>query len=387
MDLSKILNKDQRKSIMDAMLTPFSWGYGAGVWMRNTAFDLGVLQEQEFEVPVVSVGNITVGGTGKTPHVEYIIEALYRRYHIGVLSRGYKRKTKGFILASENMTPRDIGDEPYQIYHKFGNLITLAVCEKRRKGIRELLRIDPDINLILLDDGFQHRYVKPKVNIVLIDYNRLPFEDRLLPLGTLREPAANMTRRCDMIVVTKCPTDLNAMDIRIVKKSLNNLNLLKYQKVFFSNIQYADPVPVFPVQSPQLASLQWMHDDDAVLCLTGIATPKPLVRYLRQFRANVKVMHFDDHHFFTRRDFTDIFRVYKELEGKRKFIITTEKDAVRIMNNPYYPPTKRNCIYYIPMRVAFLEFADEHNFIDELVDKIEKQSEEPISTNDNEYDY
>ena len=177
------------------------------------------------------------------------------------------------------------------------------------------------------------------------------------------------------------------MDIRIVKKSLNNLNLLKYQKVFFSNIQYADPVPVFPVQSPQLASLQWMHDDDAVLCLTGIATPKPLVRYLRQFRANVKVMHFDDHHFFTRRDFTDIFRVYKELEGKRKFIITTEKDAVRIMNNPYYPPTKRNCIYYIPMRVAFLEFADEHNFIDELVEKIEKQSEEPISTNDNEYDY
>ena len=387
MDLSKILNKDQRKSIMDALLTPFSWGYGAGVWLRNTAFDMGLLQEQEFEVPVVSVGNINVGGTGKTPHVEYIIEALYRRYRIGVLSRGYKRKTKGFILASENMTPRDIGDEPYQIYHKFGDLITLAVCEKRRKGIRELLRIDPSINLILMDDGFQHRYVKPKVNIVLIDYNHLPFDDKLLPLGTLREPAANMTRRCDMIVVTKCPTDLNAMDIRLVRKSLSNLNLLKYQKVFFSNIQYADPVPVFPVQSPQLTSLQWMHDDDAVLCLTGIATPKPLVRYLRQFRANVKVMHFDDHHFFTRRDFTDIFRVYKELEGKRKFIITTEKDAVRIMNNPYYPPTKRNCIYYIPMRVAFLEFADEHNFIDELVEKIEKHAQEPISTNDNEYDY
>ena len=253
MDLSKILNKDQRKSIMDAMLTPFSWGYGAGVWMRNTAFDLGVLQEQEFEVPVVSVGNITVGGTGKTPHVEYIIEALYRRYHIGVLSRGYKRKTKGFILASENMTPRDIGDEPYQIYHKFGNLITLAVCEKRRKGIRELLRIDPDINLILLDDGFQHRYVKPKVNIVLIDYNRLPFEDRLLPLGTLREPAANMTRRCDMIVVTKCPTDLNAMDIRIVKKSLNNLNLLKYQKVFFvqDKAEILTAVPAAPAQGFQ----------------------------------------------------------------------------------------------------------------------------------------
>ena len=372
MDLSKVLNKEQRKSIMDALLTPFSWGYGAGVWLRNAAFDMNLLQEQEFEVPIVSVGNITVGGTGKTPHVEYIIEALYRHYHIGVLSRGYKRKTKGFILASDNMTPRDIGDEPYQIHRKFGGMITVAVCEKRRKGIRELLRIDPDINLILLDDGFQHRYVKPKVNIVLIDYNRLPFDDKLLPLGTLREPVGNMTRRCDMIVVTKCPTDLNAMDIRIVKKSLSNLNLLNYQKVFFSNIQYADPVPVFPTQSPQLTSLQWLYEDDAVLCLTGIATPKPLVRYLRQFRANVKVMHFDDHHFFTRRDFADIFRVFKELEGKRKFIITTEKDAVRIMNNPYFPPTKRNRIYYIPMKVGFLEM-EGASFIEELVKRIDEQ--------------
>lgn len=149
MDLSKILNKDQRKSIMNALLTPFSWGYGAGVWLRNSAFNMGLLPQEEFDVPVVSVGNITVGGTGKTPHVEYIIEKLYNRYHVAVLSRGYKRKTKGFILASNNMTPRDIGDEPYQIYRKYGGLITLAVCEKRRKGIRELLRIDPDINLIL----------------------------------------------------------------------------------------------------------------------------------------------------------------------------------------------------------------------------------------------
>ena len=367
-DLSKILNKEQRKSIMDALLTPFSWGYGAGVWLRNAAFNVGLLPQEEFDVPVVSVGNITVGGTGKTPHVEYIIEALYRRYHIAVLSRGYKRKTKGFILASNNMTPRDIGDEPYQIFRKFSGLITLAVCESRRKGIRELLRIDPDINLILLDDGFQHRYVKPKVNIVLVDYNLPPYEDKLMPLGTLREPARNVLRG-DIVVVTKCPSDITAMDIRMVKK---NLALFPYQGLFFSNIRYADPVPVFPVQSPQLTSLQWLREDDAVLCLTGIATPKPLVRYLRQFAARVKVMHFDDHHFFTRRDFSDIFKVYNQLEGKRKFIITTEKDAVRIMNNPYYPPTRRHCIYYIPMRVGFLEM-EGSNFIDELVKKIDEQ--------------
>jgi tetraacyldisaccharide 4'-kinase len=367
-DLSKILNKEQRKSIMDALLTPFSWGYGAGVWLRNAAFDVGLLPQEEFDVPVVSVGNITVGGTGKTPHVEYIIEALYRRYHIAVLSRGYKRKTKGFILASNNMTPRDIGDEPYQIFSKFSGLITLAVCESRRKGIRELLRIDPDINLILLDDGFQHRYVKPKVNIVLVDYNHPPYEDKLMPLGTLREPARNVLRG-DIVVVTKCPSDITAMDIRMVKK---NLALFPYQGLFFSNIRYADPIPVFPVQSPQITSLQWLREDDAVLCLTGIATPKPLVRYLRQFAARVKVMHFDDHHFFTRRDFSDIFKVYHQLEGKRKFIITTEKDAVRIMNNPYFPPTRRHCIFYIPMRVGFLEM-EGANFIEGLVKKIDDQ--------------
>lgn len=367
-DLSKILNKEQRKSIMDALLTPFSWGYGAGVWLRNAAFDVGLLPQEEFDVPVVSVGNITVGGTGKTPHVEYIIEALYRRYHIAVLSRGYKRKTKGFILASNNMTPRDIGDEPYQIFSKFSGLITLAVCESRRKGIRELLRIDPDINLILLDDGFQHRYVKPKVNIVLVDYNHPPYEDKLMPLGTLREPARNVLRG-DIVVVTKCPSDITAMDIRMVKK---NLALFPYQGLFFSNIRYADPIPVFPVQSPQITSLQWLREDDAVLCLTGIATPKPLVRYLRQFAARVKVMHFDDHHFFTRRDFSDIFKVYNQLEGKRKFIITTEKDAVRIMNNPYFPPTRRHCIFYIPMRVGFLEM-EGSNFIEGLVKKIDDQ--------------
>ena len=367
-DLSKILNKEQRKSIMDALLTPFSWGYGAGVWLRNAAFDVGLLPQEEFDVPVVSVGNITVGGTGTTPHVEYIIEALYRRYHIAVLSRGYKRKTKGFILASNNMTPRDIGDEPYQIFSKFSGLITLAVCESRRKGIRELLRIDPDINLILLDDGFQHRYVKPKVNIVLVDYNHPPYEDKLMPLGTLREPARNVLRG-DIVVVTKCPSDITAMDIRMVKK---NLALFPYQGLFFSNIRYADPIPVFPVQSPQITSLQWLREDDAVLCLTGIATPKPLVRYLRQFAARVKVMHFDDHHFFTRRDFSDIFKVYNQLEGKRKFIITTEKDAVRIMNNPYFPPTRRHCIFYIPMRVGFLEM-EGANFIEGLVKKIDDQ--------------
>jgi len=366
MDMSKIFTKQRRQAIARAILTPMSWCYGAGVWVRNTCFNMGLLPSESFDVPVVSVGNITVGGTGKTPHVEYIIENLCRHYKIAVLSRGYKRDTSGFILASDALSPRDIGDEPYQIYRKYNGLITLAVCESRRKGIRELLRIDPDINLILLDDAFQHRYVKPKVNVVLVDYNRMPYNDHLLPLGTLREPAHRLLQ-CDTVVVTKCPTELSPVDIRMVKE---NLDLFPSQQLYFSCIRYADPVPVFPIPNPQIASLSWLQSTDTVLCVTGIANPRQLVRYLRQYSATVKVMHYDDHHYFTRSDFNDIFNVYEKLEGRRKFIITTEKDAVRILNNPYYPPTMRQCIYYIPIRVGFLDY-ENRDFILELTKRID----------------
>ena len=152
------------------LLTPLSWMYGSAVWMRNFAFNSGILKQEEFEVPVISIGNVTVGGTGKTPHVEYIVSRLCRKYEIAVLSRGYKRRTKGFVLANDNLSPVDLGDEPYQIYRKFRSMVTVAVCEDRRKGINTLLRINPNINLIIMDDAMQHRYVKPKVSVVMISY-------------------------------------------------------------------------------------------------------------------------------------------------------------------------------------------------------------------------
>ena len=364
-DLSKILNKQQRKTIVNAILTPFSWLYGAGVWVRNFCFNRRLIKSEEFEIPVVSVGNITVGGTGKTPHVEYIIEALCRQYNIAVLSRGYKRATNGFILASDSLSPRDIGDEPFQIYHKYNGLITLAVCENRRKGIRELMRLFPNINLVLLDDAFQHRYVKPKVNIVLVDYTRPPFEDRLLPLGSLREPMHRLVD-CDMVVVTKCPSNITAIDLRSMKM---HLDLYPSQGPYFSNIRYADPVSVFPIHHPELTSLYSLNADDTILCVTGIAHAKPFVKYLRAFNAQVKVIHYDDHHYFTRSDFGEIFDIFESLNGRRKFIITTEKDSVRILNNAYYPPTKRHHIYYIPIRVGFLE-QENRDFITDLVKAI-----------------
>lgn len=367
LDFSKILNRRQREAIVNGILTPFSWIYGAAVAIRNFGFKIGLLKQESFDVPVVSIGNITVGGTGKTPHVEYIVEAFCRQYNIAVLSRGYKRATKGFILASDNISVSDLGDEPYQIFHKFNGMITLAVCERRTKGIKELLKINPEINLILLDDAFQHRYVKPKVNIVLVDYNRPPFNDKLLPLGQLREPVDRILD-ADMVVVTKCPTDIKPVEIRMMKE---NLELFPATQLFFSNIKYAAPVPVFPIANPALSTFNWLHSDDLLLGLTGIANHKPFMIYLKQFGTRLKVIHYDDHHNYTREDFKYIFKVFEALEGRQKFIITTEKDAVRILNNPYFPPRMRQHIYYVPIRIGFLNYED-RDFLTELRHKIDE---------------
>lgn len=353
--------------MLNAILLPCSRVYGAAVWVRNTMFNMGWIKRTKFKIPVVSVGNVTVGGTGKTPMVEYIIEALYSRYKIGVISRGYKRMTTGFILATDTLSPRDIGDEPFQIFHKFNGLIELAVCEDRVAGIRQLRKIHPELDLILLDDAFQHRKVNPKVNIVLIDYTRLPYEDKLLPLGTLREPVRYVLQS-DMVVVTKCPPDITPRDRRMVRE---NLGLFPSTDLYYSTIRYGDPRPIFPIPGVALASLRDLRPTDAVLCVTGIANHRPFAKYLLGFGANLKVIHYDDHHYYTRADFDEIFETLEELEGQRKFILTTEKDAVKILNNAYYPPEKRDCIFYVPIRIGVLE-QEEPAFIDQLVKRIEQ---------------
>ena len=251
--------------------------YGLGVGMRNLMFKWHILKQREFPVPVVVVGNIGVGGTGKTPHTEYVIDLLRYKYRIGMLSRGYKRKTKGFVLATRRSSPLDIGDEPYQIYQKFGSDITVAVCEDRCAGIEEMLRLDPKINLIVLDDAFQHRYVKPTVSIVLTEFNNPVFYDRLLPLGRLREPQSSIYR-ADMVVVTKCPEQLQPLEYRIFK---NSLKLFPFQKLFFSRFDYPALRPLFPDYVPTTLHLSWLSSADTIYVLSGIANPKPLVRYLK----------------------------------------------------------------------------------------------------------
>lgn len=339
----------KNKYLQRFVLMPLSKFYGMGVGFRNLLFKCHILKQREFDVPVIVVGNLAVGGTGKTPHTEYIVELLKNDYHLAVLSRGYKRKTKGFVLATSRSTPRDIGDEAFQVYQKYGREISVAVCENRSEGIEELLKIDPAINLIILDDAFQHRYVKPTVSIVLTEFNRPVFYDKLLPLGHLREPAKAL-RRADIVVVTKCPNPLKPIEYRIFD---SKLDLYAYQKIYFSRFAYDELRPVFPEMVLSIPSLSWMTDRDGILVVTGIANPRPLVKHIKTFCKNVVPKVFPDHHFFTRKDIEAIVNRYEEMPGDRKLILTTEKDAVRLASNPYFPQRLKEVTFFQPVRVEF----------------------------------
>lgn len=354
--------------ILPYLLKPLAWVYGFITDVRNWLFDHNVLKSEQFEVPVVSVGNLTVGGTGKTPHVEYLVNMLSTYYKIAVLSRGYKRKTKGFVLANMNSTPDTIGDESMQIYKKLGNKAIVAVCESRVKGIKEIMKLYPDVQLILLDDSFQHRYVKPKVNILVMDYSRPIYEDKLLPLGRLREGEHNVTR-ADMVIVTKCPVDLPPLSYRLVK---NKLELMPYQKLYFSGIRYGQLEPVFPNDKPYHVDLSTFTSRDSVLLVTGVANPRGFVRHFKKYPFKVSVSHYPDHHDFSRIDLQDILKKFRSLKGERKIIITTEKDAVRMAYNPYFPTSLKQYVYYIPISVRLIRGLDENDLIEDLTREISK---------------
>ena len=355
---------------MVCLLTPASWIYGAVVGVRNWMFDSKFLKSVEFDIPVIGVGNLTIGGSGKTPHVEYIVSHLSLDYNVAVLSRGYKRKTKGFVLANAKSTPASIGDEPYQIYQKFHGRVKVASCESRKKGIEELLKLFPDLDVIVLDDAFQHRWVKPKISILLTDYSHPFYEDKLLPLGRLRE-GVFQANRADMVIVTKCPENSQPIDFRLKK---NELNLMSFQKLFFSKYDYGNLKPVFADDAPYTVSLFELSDRDSVMLLTGIARPRYFVRHFRQYPFHVKVDHFPDHHDFTKQDIQDIEKKFKEMTGERKIIVTTEKDAVRLMHNPYFPKGLKPFTFYLPINVRMMRGVDDHDLIEEIKAQINRQS-------------
>lgn len=358
-----------KDKILTGLLTPVSWMYGVVAGIRNWMFNQKILPSVEYDIPIIGVGNLTVGGTGKTPHVEYITSHLALEYKVAVLSRGYKRKTKGFVLANSKSTPMTIGDEPYQIYHKFHGRVVVAVCENRRKGITELLRLYPDLDVIVLDDSFQHRYVKPKISILLTDYNRPFYKDKLLPLGRLRESPIEVNR-ADMVIVTKCPVEMQPLAFRLTSK---DLDLMKFQKLFFSRYDYGELTPVFSDDSPYSVSLYDLTSRDGVLLLTGIANPRYLVKHFRHYPFRIKIDHYSDHHDFTKNDIIGIEKKFKELKGQRKIIITTEKDAVRLLHNPYFPRDLKPFTFYLPINVRMIKGVEDHDLMEELKAMIRKK--------------
>lgn len=344
------------------LLYPLSLIYGFITWFRNFLYNTEILSGKEFKIPVICLGNITVGGTGKTPHCEYIINILKDRFKVVFLSRGYKRRTKGFILAGPLSGTDDIGDEPMQIYLKFPG-ITVAVDTNRVRAIEYILNEKPDTEVIILDDGFQHRRLVPGLSVLLTDYNRLMIHDHLLPYGELRESIKNMYR-ADIILVTKCPPDLSPIQRRIIVKDMKKA---PYQNLYFTTFAYGSPVPVFS------DILKIFPDEEAgqteVILVTGIANPDPLVDYAEKKFREIHHLRFPDHHRYVENDVFRILDAYNSLKADRKIILTTEKDAVRLRE--IVPANVKSSFYYIPVTIQFLN-DDSEEFNNLITDYVRK---------------
>ena len=351
-------------------LTPLSWLYGLGVGFRNLLFKLGILKSRAFDIPVISVGNITVGGSGKTPHVEYLVSLLKDKMKVAVLSRGYKRKSKGYVLANDDTTMREIGDEPYQMKQKFPKLY-VAVDKKRTEGIDRLTHDEQtkDVDVILLDDAYQHRYVKPGVNILLVDYHRLIIYDKLLPAGCLREPKEGKSR-ADIVIITKCPKDLRPMEYRVLMKALD---LYPYQSLYFTTLIYDNLKQVYGTESMPINSLP---DKCNVLLLTGIASPKQMQNDLSVYNYNLSYLSFSDHHNFSKKDIRTINRKFAELPSP-KVIITTEKDVARIKFVEGLNDEVKESMYALPVRIQFM-LGQEEDFNNKIINYVRKNSRNSI---------
>jgi len=339
-----------KKSKKHFFLYPLSILYRLVTVIRNLLFDIGILKSQSFSIPVISVGNLAVGGTGKTPHAEFILSLLQNENKIAFLSRGYKRRTKGFYLADEKSDSCVLGDEPFQIHQKFPKVI-VAVDEKRVDGVEKLLKIIPDLQVIVLDDAFQHRYIKPGLSILLTDLANLYIQDIQLPTGQLRESKSG-SKRADIIVVTKCPHDFsNPEMVEIAKELKPEPN----QQLFFSCYNYDEMVPVYPDAIVGAWTCDRLKADKAgVLLVAGIVSPQAIVNYLENFTSTVSTLFFPDHHAFTPKDFILMNKMLDELATSDKIIVVTEKDAARLISNPFFPEILKSRTYALPIRVNIL---------------------------------
>jgi tetraacyldisaccharide 4'-kinase len=330
------------------LLFPLSLVYFVVIYLRNRLYDKGILKSASFNLPLVCIGNIAAGGTGKSPMTEYLVRELKSHFQIATLSRGYKRKTKGYALANENSTALEIGDEPMQFHLKFPDT-PIAVGEERLEAIPQLLHDKPATQVIILDDAFQHRAVKAGMNIVLTDCNNLYTRDWYLPTGDLRDERSSI-KRADIIVVTKCNPGLSAPERQAI---LDEIEPLPGQAVFFTTIRYGQPYHIISKKNVQVTG------NVEVLLVTGIANPGPLKTLLQERSKTYYEMAYNDHHIFTIDDLKDMQKRFNSIQANDKIILTTEKDAVRLVK--FEHELAAMPVYVVPIELEFL-FNDAHSF-------------------------
>ena len=336
------------------LLFPFSILYGIGVSIRNFLFDRGIFKSVGFDIPIICIGNLTIGGTGKTPHTEYLVHLLFKHHRVAVLSRGYKRKKKGFQIAHAESTAHDIGDEPYQIKKKFPD-ITVAVCAQRVKGVRELLQQEDTAapEIILLDDAYQHRHIKAGLNILLTDYHHLISKDCFLPTGRLRD-SFHSRKRADIVIVSKCPEALPAQEMSSIRTSLR---LAPWQKLFFSTLEYGDLVGAWSDVKREFSTIT---KNTKVFLLTGIANPQPILNRLKKTGADITSICYPDHHNFSAIDVKHINKIFHHLsESGDAILVTTEKDASRLRLCQGLSESVQRHLYTLPIKITFLNGQEE----------------------------
>lgn len=349
---------------MRFLLYPIAWIYGIIISVRNHLFDTNVLKRKSYNIPIISVGNITMCGTGKTPHTEYLIRLLKNSCKTAVLSRGYKRLTKGYVLATDKTEMKEIGDEPYQMHQKFPD-VTVAVCEKRCEGVERLLD-EEKVEAVILDDAYQHRYIEPGLSILLVDFNRPIARDHLLPVGMLREPMS-AKKRADIIVVTKCPRDISPLDIRVCT---NDIRVLAFQKLFFSTLDYSPLEPLFQKELPKIPLFDLKKTN--VLLVTAIGSPEQIIKDLEPYGAKFKELHYRDHHQFTEKEVYEINETFSFMPSP-KIMITTEKDATRLLHLNGFSLDLKKSAYTLPINVRIL-LDQEEEFNKIVLDYVFKDS-------------
>lgn len=335
--------------IFKLLMAPFALLYGVGISLHNGLYNVGILRGLDFSLPVISIGNLTIGGSGKTPHVEYLIGKLSPYLKTSVLSRGYRRKTKGMKYVSTRNNAFDVGDEPLSYKRKFPET-SVVVSESRAFAIPQMVASDPELQVILLDDAYQHRAVNPGLNILLTEYDRPFFKDHLLPVGRLRE-WRSAYKRADIIIVSKCPNQLSKPKM---EEFIQGLDLLPEQKLFFSKYNYKAPYFLFnPNQKIKLS--QNLH----VILLCAIARTEYLVKYLKDAVNSYDTIEYEDHHYYNGDDIKKVNQLYNQIPGKQKIILTTEKDATRL--ELLYPMIKdlKLPIFVLPIEVQFLNNDEE----------------------------